>query len=88
MGVAWHKFQEDQTYETEKVGRAIRKHLDAGGSEDTAQKRTHLAIIERAAGPLTFAPDGWDHEDVGWERSPMNARAWVDADGNRLRGPD
>jgi hypothetical protein len=86
--VAWHKFVEDESYEVAKVVAAIRKHLDAGGVDDTAIKRTHLSVIERAAGPLTFAPDGWDHEDVGWERSPMNARAWVDAGGERLRGPD
>ena len=86
--MAWHKFVEDEPYEVEKVATAIRKHLDGGGTEDTATKRTHLSVIQRAKGPLTFAPDGWDHEDVGWERSPMNARAWVDVDGNRLRGPD
>ena len=86
--MAWHKLVEDESYEVEKVATAIRKHLDGGGTEDTATKRTHLSVIQHAAGPLTFAPDGWDHEDVGWERSPMNASAWVDANGERLRGPD
>jgi hypothetical protein len=86
--MAWHKFVEDEAYEVEKVAKAIRKQLEGSSSEDTATKRTHLSVIERAKGPLTFAPDGWDHEDVGWERSPMNARAWLDADGDRLRGPD
>ena len=86
--MAWHKFVEDESYEVEKVATAIRKHLNAGGVDDRALKGVHLSVIERATGPLTYAPDGWDHEDVGWERSPMNARAWVDATGERLRGPD
>jgi hypothetical protein len=86
--VAWHKFVEGEAYEVEAVVKAIRKRLDAGGPDDTAQKRTHLSVIQRADGPLTFAPDGWDHEDVGWERSPLNARSWVDASGTRLRGPN
>jgi len=85
--MAWHKFVEGESYDVGKVAAAIRQHLDAGGVEGSALKRTHLAVIQRAAGPLTFAPDGWDHEDVGWERSPMNARSWVDATGARLRGP-
>jgi hypothetical protein len=88
VAMAWHKFVEDESYEVAKVVAAIRKHLDAGGVEDVAMKRVHLSVIEDAAGPLTFAPDGWDHGDVGWERSPMNARAWVSASGERLRGPD
>jgi hypothetical protein len=86
--VAWHKFVEGQAYDVGKVAAAIRKRLDAGGLESSALKRVHLTVIEGASGPVTFAPDGWDHEDVGWERSPMNARAWVDVTGTRLRGPD
>jgi hypothetical protein len=83
--VAWHKFVEGQSYEVEAVVNAIRKHLDAGGVEHAALKRAHLATIQRASGPVTFDPDGWDHEDVGWERSPLNARAWVDSSGKRLQ---
>lgn len=86
--MAWHKFVENKAYEVDKVVGAIERHLDAGGVEYAGIKRSHLYVIEKAAGPLTFSPDGWDHEDVGWERSPMNARSWVDANGTRLRGPD
>jgi hypothetical protein len=43
--MAWHKFVEDERYEVEKVANAIRKHLDGGGTEDTATKRTHLSVI-------------------------------------------
>ena len=76
----WHPFEEGAEYDRDEVVSIIERHHASGEVETVDwQKDGQLEIIRACPhARIKFAPTD------SWARSPMNSKAWVGPDGNRL----
>lgn len=81
----WHHFHDGSDYELSEILTTIERHLRSGDVLNVEAKRRHIRALEdNGSTVLRFAPEGGGHSGKRWERSPMNARAWLCPDGTRL----
>jgi hypothetical protein len=76
--MAWHTFEVGRAYARDDVVRLCLDHIaSAGPPLNKTEKRAHVNEIARLPDEVvTYKPFG-----RAWGRSPMNARAWADRDG-------